>query len=201
MQNITAAEDLQKRIEELEVRQALELENLKAEFRTTYTQLQPVNIIKSTIHDVVQAPQVKDDVISAVISLLTGYIAKRMAFGNSNSLVKKLLGDMLQLGVTTTVAKHPDEIKAVVRKLAGIAWSVQKASAALANSTAERKRLMKEILQLAFFIQSAQPQLHKILDETPLPVYERDNEISLSSLKSYRDSLKFQLMQASVNTA
>jgi hypothetical protein len=196
----TAAE-IKKRIEELEAKQALELEELKAQLRNTYSSLQPVNLIKSTIHEVVRAPEVKEDLLNAGLSLLAGYVAKKAVVGNPDSMLKKLLGDLLQLGVTASVAKHPDEIKAAVAKLVDLAWSLKEAGTRMADGTAVRRRLMKEIMQLTLFIQSAHPQLYKILDETPLPEAGRDNQISIKSLKSYRDSLQLQLIQFGDKTA
>jgi hypothetical protein len=195
MSTISRSEELKKRIKLLETQQALDLAALKAQFKSTYDSLQPINLIKSTIHDVVKEPQVRSDLTSAAVSLLAGYAAKKVAFGNTDSVVKKLLGDLFQLGVTTTVARHPDEIKNVLKKLVGIAWWVQKTAVEVSDGKGVRKRLMNEIMRLTQLIQTAHPQLYIILEETPLPETGPDNVVSTASLRDYRDSLKRQLEQ------
>ncbi len=93
------------------------------------------------------------------------------------------------------VATHPDKIKAGLHALVDMAvHQFQKTNEGNEN-VAKRRRLMKEIMELTNFIQTAHPQLYVVLEETPLPIPEADKSISIESLKSYRDSLKLQLVQ------
>lgn len=195
MKNYISDEEVKLKIEELEQKQARELEALKAQLRTTYNGIQPLNLIKSTLNDIVKTPDIQDSLLNTGIGLTAGYLAKKMAFGKSNTITKAVLGDLFQVGVANLVAKHPDKIKAGLHALVDMAvHQFQKTSEGNEN-VAKRRRLMKEIMELTNFIQTAHPQLYVVLEETPLPIPEADKSISIESLKSYRDSLKLQLVQ------
>ena len=196
MSNHISDEEVKLKIAELEQKQARELEALKAQLRTTYDGIQPMNLIKSTINDIVKTPDIQESLINTGIGLSAGYLAKKMAFRKGgDTFTKSVLGDLLQVGVANIVAKHPDKIKAGLHALVDMAiYQFQKAGEAT-DSKAKRRRLMKEIMELTNFIQTAHPQLYVVLEETPMPVREADNSISIDSLKSYRDSLKLQLVQ------
>ena len=47
------------------------------------------------------------------MGLLTGYVSKIVTVGNSNNFFRKLLGSVLQFGVTNIVAQHPEIFKSV----------------------------------------------------------------------------------------
>ena len=195
MKNYISDEEVKLKIEELEQKQARELEALKAQLRTTYDGIQPLNLIKSTLSDIVKTPDIQDSLLNTGIGLTAGYLAKKMAFGKSNTITKTVLGDLFQVGVANLVAKHPDKIKAGLHALVDMAiHQFQKTNEGNEN-VVKRRRLMKEIMELTNFIQTAHPQLYIVLEETPLPIPEGDKSISIESLKSYRDSLKLQLVQ------
>ena len=192
---MTTEPDIKQRILELEEKQAREWDALKIQFKATYESLQPLNLIKSTIHDLAQAPEVQNDLLNAGISISAGYIAKKIAVGNSDSVFKNLLGDLLQLGVTATIAKHPEEIKLLIDKLVSvISGNLQPVATDDAEDTT-RTRLMKEIMQLTQLIQNAEPAVHKILEETPFPKPDEGDKISTKALQDYRDLLKLKLVQ------
>jgi hypothetical protein len=51
------------------------------------------------------------------MGLLTGFISKKIAVGNSDNPYRNLLGTILQFGVTNLVAQNPDAIKSMFKYL------------------------------------------------------------------------------------
>lgn len=113
MQNITTIAELKNTIQLLEVEQAINGELLKEQFFLTYESLKPVNILKNTLKDIISSPYLTANIVDASIGLVTGFLSKKIFIGTSGNIIRKLLGTLLQFGVTNVVAKHPDPIKSV----------------------------------------------------------------------------------------
>jgi hypothetical protein len=47
------------------------------------------------------------------LGLATGYLSRKIVVGASGNIFRKLLGSILQFGVTNIVAQHPDVIKSI----------------------------------------------------------------------------------------
>lgn len=87
---------------------------LKEQLHIAYESIKPVNLIKNIVHDVAASPEIKKDVTSNILGLVTGFISKKIVVGDSShSMLKKLFGTLIQVTVGNTVAKHTDDIKAV----------------------------------------------------------------------------------------
>ncbi len=113
MQNINYTEELKKSIEVLEVEQDLSRYLLKEQFNTTYERLKPVNLLKNTLNEVISSPNLIDNIISTLVGLSTGYISRKIVVGASANVFRKLMGSVLQFGVTNIIAQHPDALKSV----------------------------------------------------------------------------------------
>ena len=117
MRKITPADELRNAILLMETEQDIKEQLLREQFRLTYESLKPINLIKSTIHDIASSPYLLDNILGAVVGLASGYISKKAVVGSSNSVFRKLLGTVLQFGVTNLVAHNPDTIKKVSRNI------------------------------------------------------------------------------------
>ena len=92
-----------------------DLRLLREQLHIAYESIKPVNLVKNLVHDVTASPEIKNDVISNVMGLVTGFISKKLIMGDNskNGFFKKLFGTVLQFGVTNVIATHSDDIKAV----------------------------------------------------------------------------------------
>jgi len=113
MQKITNAVELQNAILLVQNEHAIKGLLLKEQLYCTYESLKPINIIKNTLHDVISATSLTDNLLGTVTGLASGYLSKKMVVGTSGNIIRNLLGSVIQFGVTTTVAQHPDAIKYV----------------------------------------------------------------------------------------
>ncbi|MCF8298756.1 MAG: hypothetical protein K9J13_14505 [Saprospiraceae bacterium] len=111
MQNITSASELKNAIQTLEVDHAIKGQLLKVQFNITYESIKPVNLIKSTIKDITSSPYLIDNILGAAMGLSSGYIAKKMVVGTSGNLFRKLIGSVMQFGVTNIIAQNSEAIK------------------------------------------------------------------------------------------
>ena len=113
MQNINYTEELKKSIEILEDDQNLNRYLLKEQFITTYESLKPVNLLKNTLNEVISSPDLMDNLLGTLVGLSTGYLSRKIVVGASGNVFRKLIGSVLQFGVTNIIAQHPDTIKSV----------------------------------------------------------------------------------------
>lgn len=117
MEKITSLIKLKESIILLEMRQDYEKQLLKDQFKTTYQNLRPANLIKETFKELVKAPDFKGNLLNTVLSIATGYLSKKIIIGGTHNPIKQLLGTVLQMGVTGIVAKNTDDIKSTAMNL------------------------------------------------------------------------------------
>ena len=113
MQNISSTASLKNAIQLLEVDHNVKGQLLKAQFYIVYDSLKPVNFLKSTLHDISSSPLLVDNIMSTTMGIASGFLTNRVFVGASGSLIRKLLGSVLQFGVTNVVAQHPESIKSL----------------------------------------------------------------------------------------
>jgi len=115
MQNITSPAELKNAIRLLEVEQTIKGQLLKEQFHITYESLKPINILKNTLNDVASSPYLIDNILGTAMGMASGYLSKKIFVGTSGNIFRKLVGSVLQFGVTNIVAKNPEAIKSFSR--------------------------------------------------------------------------------------
>lgn len=113
MQSITTSADLKTAIQQLEFQQAREWPLLKEEFLKTVESLKPINIIKNTLKEAVDLPDLKTGIINSAIGLTSGILAKKVIIGKTLNPLSKLLGVALEMFVANKVSKNTGEIKSL----------------------------------------------------------------------------------------
>jgi hypothetical protein len=111
MQNIASAIELKDAIRSLEETQSVQGRALKEQFFIVVESIKPVNIIKSTFKEVASAPDLLSNILSTTVGLTAGYISNKTVVGASGNLFKKLLGTILQFGITSLIIRNPEAIK------------------------------------------------------------------------------------------
>lgn len=101
----------------VEQKRAYELELLKEQLYLVSESLDPINLIKNVFHEVVDSPEIKNNLVNSAIGLFTGFISKKALTGNSHNSFKRVLGTLIQFGVTNVVSKHSDDVKTIVKNL------------------------------------------------------------------------------------
>jgi hypothetical protein len=112
-----AKEALQESIRQLEIRQVQEGEELKTQFKATYESLKLVNLIKSSLKEVTESAEIKSTLFESVISVLSGYVTKKLMISSKSNPFMKIVGLALQFGVTNLVAKNAEVIREYVTQM------------------------------------------------------------------------------------
>jgi len=86
---------------------------LKDQLFLTYESLKPVNLIKQTLKEISSSPYLIDNISGSAMGLLSGFLSRKIFVGTSGNLIKKLIGSVLQFGITNIVAQNSDVIKSV----------------------------------------------------------------------------------------
>ena len=111
MENISCAAELKLAISEKQFELEVQGQLLKEEFFNVIDSIKPVNLIKSMLTEITSSPYLIDNMLGAVIGLVSGYLSKKIAVGTSHNLFRKIMGSLLQFGVTNLVAQHPEVLK------------------------------------------------------------------------------------------
>lgn len=110
MENIKNSIDLQKAILALELENKVKSELVKEQFLIIHESLKPINLLKSTIKDIISSPDLKTGIIDISIGVSTGFMAKKIVAGDSHNVFKQLMGSAVQMIVTKEVTKNADSI-------------------------------------------------------------------------------------------
>lgn len=110
-------ETLKEAIVLLKVKRLVQEEELKEIIHETAESLKPMNLLKSSYSSIVHTPDLKSTILKSILGLTAGFISKKIITGNSKNPLRNFLGALLQVGVASSIAKDPEEIKAVGKKL------------------------------------------------------------------------------------
>lgn len=111
MSNKYRSTELNEAIILLQNKQAHELALMQEQFHLLHEYLKPGNLIKSALNEVVESPEIKNNMVNNAIGLVTGFLTKNVLFGSSRNPLAKVFGNLLQFAVTNVVSKHPQGIK------------------------------------------------------------------------------------------
>ncbi len=110
MKKINAVNSLKESIRLLEIRQAEERIILKEHLQVTMESMKPVNLMISYLQDLTGSAELKTNFFGTLISIVSGYITKKMVAGSKSNPFMKILGSILQFGVTSVIAKNAESI-------------------------------------------------------------------------------------------
>ena len=104
---------LKERISFLADRQSQQIVLLKEQVHITFESLKPISFLKDTIKDLTYQSDLKENIFDGIAGVTTGFLSKKLIVGITNSPVKKLVGTLLQIGITGLVTKNSSKIIAI----------------------------------------------------------------------------------------
>ena len=107
MYTINSAALLKEAIFELEIRKKEQGRTIKEKFYIIKENLKPANIIRNTFDEVATSPRLRLNLLGAVVGLGAAYFSRRLVVGRSVNVLRKILGSVLQLGISAVVASKP----------------------------------------------------------------------------------------------
>jgi len=105
--------ELQDTILLLEAERAINLQLMKNRFRQTSESLSPGKLLQNTLKEITTSPYIADNLLSAGVGLAVGYVSKKAIIGWSANKLARLLGTVLQFGITNIIARNPKTVRAV----------------------------------------------------------------------------------------
>ena len=78
---------------------------LKNQYHTTIDSFKPINLIKSSIEEVITSPNLKTNLINGAIGLGTNYLTKNLFNDNSVNPLKQVLGKVLKFTLKNFIGK------------------------------------------------------------------------------------------------
>ena len=111
MQKITSTASLKEAIQLLEAEKAANSKLLKEQFVNTYESFKPISLLRSTLHDISSSPNMVENILGTALGLGAGYLSRSILPGVTAMRFGKLLGPVLQLGVTNFVTKQSGNLR------------------------------------------------------------------------------------------
>jgi hypothetical protein len=105
MENINSVVLLKEAIINLELKKIEQGRLLKEQFNIIRENLKPSTIIRNTFDEVKSSPNLRSNIIGAVLGLSAGYFSNRLVAGTTGKPFRRLLGNLLQMGITAVVAQ------------------------------------------------------------------------------------------------
>ena len=105
MEAVYTVDGLNQRIKQLEAQQDAEWIAIKDEIDEIKENLKPLNLIRNTVSEINETVGFKSDIAQSAISIGIGFLAKKLLVGKSDGIFKNIFGSLVQLAVTTLIAK------------------------------------------------------------------------------------------------
>lgn len=110
MSKPTATDALRENIRLLEIRQAEEAILLKEQFRITYESLKPVNLIKSSLQELVESTEVKNNLFESLLAIFSAYLSKTIITSKSN-IFMKIIRLFAHFGLSNYIISNAETIR------------------------------------------------------------------------------------------
>ncbi|HAH24058.1 MAG TPA: hypothetical protein DCL77_09935, partial [Prolixibacteraceae bacterium] len=69
-----------------------------------------LNLIKNSLRELANSVDIKNSIFETVVSIVSGYVSQKFIVNSKSSTMKKILGVLMQFGVTSFVSKKSEEV-------------------------------------------------------------------------------------------
>jgi hypothetical protein len=117
MNQISSTEELLAAIEAMEAENVLKASQLKAEFELTVEMLNPALAVTKTLRDVASSSNLLEEVLGTAFGIASGWLSRKLYVRGSSSPFRKLIGIIVQFGMTNLAANNFDVVKSFAGNL------------------------------------------------------------------------------------
>lgn len=108
---------LQEKILLLEAKQQNDKVLLKEQFKLSFESLKPLNLVKDAFNELTNLSGFGGETLDTSLGIAAGYFSRKIVVGSSTNPFKKILGSLVQAGVTSYVLNNTDQIKSIATRL------------------------------------------------------------------------------------
>lgn len=105
--------NLKAAIEKLENERAVSRQALQEQFKDTYEQINPFAFIKKTINAFTVSPEIRNNLFTVLLPLVTTMISKKAFAGNKRSNTYRQFGILFIDGLNRYVSNNPEIISTI----------------------------------------------------------------------------------------
>ncbi len=105
MKQPSPMENLDIRIQDLELQYKAQLADIKTTATSLMESVSPMHLLKSSLRTVVNTPGLRSNLVDTAIGLGAGFVGKKLFVNKSGGIFKKLTGSALQLLLTNFISK------------------------------------------------------------------------------------------------
>ena len=113
MQKITSVAGLKNAIQLLEAEKEVKGQQFKEQLLFTYDSFRPINIIKRTLNDFFSTPDLTEKLSGTTVGVASGILFNKLFVGRSGNIFRKMIGSLIQVGVSKLVSNNPETIKSI----------------------------------------------------------------------------------------
>ena len=106
MQTQRPTEKLEHLMGALAFQQKQEWVALKSQFEKTYDSFKPVNILKNSLLEIKESPEIKKNIASTLLGISGGFIMNKLVSITSKNPVMKVVGTVLQYVVSNYISNY-----------------------------------------------------------------------------------------------
>lgn len=96
---------LMEQIKALQTKQSTDLENLKTQYQMTIASFKTVNLIKTSLQEIITTPNLTSNLIGGTLGMGTGYLLKNILTDSDKNPIKKILGKVVKLALKRWVGR------------------------------------------------------------------------------------------------
>lgn len=96
---------LMEQIKALQTKQSTDLENLKTQYQMTIASFKTVNLIKTSLQEIITTPNLTSNLIGGTLGMGTGYLLKNILTDSDKNPIKKILGKVVKLAIKRWVGR------------------------------------------------------------------------------------------------
>ena len=115
MQKITSVAGLKNAIQLLEAEQEIKGQQLKEQLLFTYESFSPINILKRSLKEIYSTSDLLENISGTTFGVASGILFNKLFVGRSGNIFRKLLGSLLQVGLTRVVSENAELLKSLVQ--------------------------------------------------------------------------------------
>lgn len=123
MYNIKNSGDLSEAILLLENELIEQKQNVAAQIETIVDRYRPVNVVRDIFKEVRTSEEFRSNILTAVMGISTGYLAKKLFFSKRNNILRALAGNFLQYGLANLIINPGRLLRSLFQPMVGISDS------------------------------------------------------------------------------